>query len=233
MRFWVNTYHPLASSPGGPWESWTPQPPSFADASCRREPDLEAAHPAITGLCRTYAVRVLSGGDLVAYFGVKFPYFGQASHRRLTAVLRVIEECRSHLQAGDWYRARKEALPRNLMLPGNDPLPLGMTEGFYRPPGARGRQDWVRPTGPSDHERVVREWNELYARRRGRCQDVRVCEIVFRDINQGRIVNDAVISDVFDGSFPNTEHRPREIGAHTMRTLLMRCDIALPPELLA
>jgi hypothetical protein len=119
MAFWVNTYHPLASSPDGPWTA-QPGVAPFADASCRREPDLEASFPAITGLCRTHAVKLLRRRDVVAYFAIKFSYDGEPQHRRLTAVLRVEDECTSHAQPGDWYRARRQPLPRNVMLPGNE-----------------------------------------------------------------------------------------------------------------
>ena len=229
MQCWVNTYHPLADTPDGPWAARQPPLPRFADASCRREPDLESEYPAITGLCRPYALRKFKKDDLVAYFTVKRPYAGELSHWRSTAVLRVLEECRSHAGAGDWYRARSQPLPRNLMLPDNLPLSLSETEGFYRLPD--GTQ--VFPTGPDDDARIVREWDAIYAKRRGDCQDVRVCEAVFRDITDGRVMDDATAREVFGGAFPNTELRPQKIPAATMRKLLAWLELPLPPDLAA
>jgi hypothetical protein len=227
MQCWVNTYHPLADTPGGPWATRQPPLPRFADASCRREPDLEAEYPTITGLCRPFALRKFNALDLVAYFTVKRPYFGEPSHWRLTAVLRVLELFKSHAGAGDWYRGRSLPLPRNLMLPGNGPLPLRETEGFYRlPSGTR-----VFPNGPDDDERIVREWDAIYAKRRGECQDVRVCEAVFRDVEHGRVLDDAAARDVFGGRFPNTELRPQKVAAATMRRLLVAVGLPTPSEL--
>jgi hypothetical protein len=229
MQCWVNTYHPLADTPDGPWASKEPTLPRFADASCRREPDLEAEYPTITGLCRPFALRKFIKDDLIAYFTVKRHYFGEPSHWRLTAVLRVLEPFKSHAGAGDWYRGRSLPLPRNLMLPGNSPLPLSETEGFYRLPD--GTQ--VFPRGPDDDERIVREWDAIYARRRGDCQDVRVCEVVFRDLIEGRVMDDVAARDVFAGPFPNTELRPQKLSSATMRRLMTWLGEPIPADLAA
>jgi hypothetical protein len=231
VQCWVNAYHPLADTPDGPWANVQPALPRFADASCRREPDLGAEFPAITGLCRPYALRKFNKDDLIAYFTVKRPYFGEPSHWRSTAVLRVLESCRSHAGAGDWYRARSQPLPRNLMLPGNPPLPLSETEGFYRREDQNGEEVRVYSRGPDDDERVVREWDAIYAERRGRCQDVRVCEALFRDIEDGRVMNDDAVRDVFRGPFPNTELRPQRVPAATMHRLMTWLNLSIPADL--
>jgi hypothetical protein len=133
VTYWINTYHPLAGEPTGPWASFVPALPPFADASCRREPDLAAERPAVTGLyrTRTRAVRSFQRDDIILYFTTKSSYLGPAAHRRLTGILRVIVEFGSHAAAALWYEQNGFSLPRNIMVPGNPPLPLEMTEGGY------------------------------------------------------------------------------------------------------
>lgn len=222
---WLNTYHPLAGTPEGPWRHRQPSLPPFADASCRREPDLESDYPTITGLCRPPSVRKLEIGDVVIYTTVRDAYEGIAAHRRMTAVLRVIAAHRSHPSAADFYRTRDLPLPRNLFVPNNPPLPLDMTEGFYWTK-VNGRKVRVAPDGPADAPRILAEWDAIYRERRDRCQDVRICEIVFRDLWNGRIVDEQMISAIFgpDG-FPNTEYRPARIGQTTAAALLSQCGL--------
>lgn len=216
MRYWINTYHPLAATPDGPWSRHIPKLPPFADASCRREPDLEAQHPTITGLCRTRAVTTLHCGDIVAYFTVKRPYFGKEGHRRLTAVLRIVHDARSHVQAAKWYEERGLLLPRNVMVYGNPPLPIDATEGGYRE-GDR----IVAPTSPADAPRVLAHWDALYEERRLAVGDVRICTPVLLDIWDGYIFNDEQVHRVFgDAGFPNTQWRPSGQSAETMVSIL-------------
>lgn len=225
---WLNTYHPLAGTPEGPWRHRQPSLPPFADASCRREPDLESDYPTITGLCRPPSVRKLEVGDVVIYTTVRDAYDGTAAHRRVTAVLRVIAAHRSHPSAADFFRARDLPLPRNLFVPNNPPLPLDMTEGFYWKK-VDGRKVRVSPGAPADEPRILEEWNTIYRQRRDKCQDVRICEIVFRDLWNGRAIDDHTVSTVFgDGGFPNTEHRPARIGRATAAALLRACALDEP-----
>jgi hypothetical protein len=228
MAFWLNTYHPLASSPDGPWTA-QPQVVPFADASCRREPDLEASLPAITGLCRTHAVKLLKRHDVVAYFAIKFPYDGERPHRRMTAVLRVEDECTSHARAGDWYRDRDQPLPRNVMLPGNGPLPLEMTEGFYWKKVKRDGKTvkvQVFPHDLNDYARVVTEWDRLYEVRRLACQEVRPCTVLWRDLRIGRRLTDDASRQIFRDGFPITKDRPQEVAPATFVALLRGLALA-------
>jgi hypothetical protein len=119
---YVVTYHPLCSTPQG---RRVRSDPPFADGSCRREPDLESAHPSITALCRgrNFAPR-LRRGDRVAYVTC-----ASRGKWRLTALLEIIERCETHEEAAQWYRSRKVPLPSNCMIPENPPLPLERTIG--------------------------------------------------------------------------------------------------------
>jgi hypothetical protein len=232
VTYWINSYHPLASSPNGPWRNH-PEIPPFADASCRREPDLEARFPAITGLCRVHAVKLLKRGDVVAYCAIKFKYDREPRHRRLTAVLRVEEECSSHAKAGDWYSARGEPFPRNLMLPGNGPLPLSMTEGFYWDEvehNGKTRKKQVWPRGPEDEPSVLAKWDALYEKRRLRCQEVRPCSVIWSDIATGKRLSDDIARHVFPDGFPKTKDAPQEIARDELFELLPAIDL---PEVCA
>ena len=59
---------------------------------------------------------------------VKGKYAGfDGSHRRLTAILKVIKRFESHQEAADWYEASGLAVPGNCMVKSNPPLELDKT----------------------------------------------------------------------------------------------------------
>ena len=222
MAYWLNTYHPLAGRPDGPWASQAPSIPPFADASCRREPDIGAARPAITGLCRPQWVQQLREGDVVAYFTVKGRYFDEREHRRLTAVLRVIHEARSHLAADRWYELHGFSLPRNIMVPRNPPLPLEMTEGGYH----KGNE-FIAPSDQVDAAQVLEDWNRVYEERRCRRGAVRICIPLLVDIRQGFRLSDEELRHIFGAAgFPNTQRRPARIDLDVMKAILIAVDQA-------
>lgn len=219
MNYWINTYHPLAASPAGPWTNFQPPLPPYVDASCRREPDLEAQRPAITSLCRTAAVRRLRCDDIVAYFTVKRSYEGSAApHRRLTAVLRVVAEERSHASAARWYEQNGFPLPRNIMVPGNGPLPLAQTEGGYRDHDG----EIVLPRSSTDEARVLQHWDKLYQQRRYDVGAVRVCEPIYVNVSEGYPFRDQTVDEVFGkAGFPNTQWRFAPCSIEIMRSILV------------
>lgn len=219
MNYWINTYHPLAASPSGPWTTHQPALPPYVDASCRREPDLEAQRPAITGLCRTAAVKRLHCDDVVAYFTVKRIYEGGAApHRRLTAVLRVVAEERSHANAARWYERHDFPLPRNIMVPGNGPLPLAQTEGGYR--GDDG--EVVLPKSSQDEARVLQHWEKLYQQRRYDVGAVRVCEPIYVNVREGYAFREHIVDEIFGkAGFPNTQWRFACCSAEIMKSILL------------
>lgn len=219
MNYWINTYHPLAASPSGPWTTCQPPLPPYVDASCRREPDLEAQRPAITGLCRTAAVKRLRCDDVVAYFTVKRIYeAGAVPHRRLTAVLRVVAEERSHASAARWYEQHGFPLPRNVMVPGNGPLPLAQTEGGYRDKDGA----IVLPKSSQDEARVLQHWEKLYQKRRYDVGAVRICEPIYVNVCEGYAFRDHVVDEVFGkAGFPNTQWRFALCSAEVIRSILL------------
>ena len=218
MNYWINTYPPLAASPAGPWTTFQPPLSPYVDASCRREPDLEAQRPAITGLCRAAAVKRLRCEDVVAYFTVKRSCYGEAAwHRRLTAVLRVVAEERSHASAARWYEQHGFPLPRNIMVPGNGPLPLAQTEGGYRDEDG----EIVLPKSLQDEARVLQHWEKLYQQRRYDVGAVRICEPIYVNVREGHPFRDHDVEKVFGkAGFPNTQWRFAPCSVEITRTIL-------------
>jgi hypothetical protein len=217
MTYWINTYHPLDATPTGPWARHDPPLPPFVDASCRREPDFEATRPALTGLCRTAAVKRFRVNDVVAYFTTKYRNPGQVYQRRLTAVLRAIHELPSHFQADQWYRGNGFGLPRNIMVPSNPPLPLDATEGGYRDANKK----IVPPRSPEDAQRVLDYWDSTYEDRRCKVGHVRICDPLLVNVWSAPVFSDEMVREVFGSrGFPETRYRPAEISRDEMIALL-------------
>ena len=125
MTIYFNTYHPLCSTPRGINAIDRIGYDRFVDYSIRREPDFEHDYPSITSICRGkgFAPK-LKEGDLVIYCTVQGKYLGfDEDHWCLVAVLEIIKKTDSHQQAADWYIFNGYGLPRNCIVPGNDPLP--------------------------------------------------------------------------------------------------------------
>jgi hypothetical protein len=153
MAEYLATFHPLCGTGFGRArlrERAHLRP--FVDASCRREPDLEHEHPAITALCRgrAFAPR-LRAGDRVAYLTVKGQYAGSAARCwGLVAALEVVHVLPSHAAGADWYQRHGLPLPSNC-LRGTEPKPLEDTAGL--PPQFTSLRKW----DASYHVRV-RKW---------------------------------------------------------------------------
>lgn len=123
--FYLNSYAPLATTKPGREASATLGIDPFVDGSIRREPDLEHVYPAISCLCRAdkFAPR-LAKDDIVAYVLRKDRYGQKLPHRRLTAILRVLEILPSHTQGAMWYQQRGLNLPNNCWVHGNPAKPF-------------------------------------------------------------------------------------------------------------
>src|SRR5437870_5562047 len=129
--YYLNSFRPLCHTKAGRLAIERHRLPYFIDASCRREPDFQAAFPSITAICRgrMFAPR-LKEGDAVAYLTVKSQYPSeQFQHWRLIALLRVIHRCDSHREAAAWYQERALPLPSNCLVEGNNCLPFELTAG--------------------------------------------------------------------------------------------------------
>jgi hypothetical protein len=193
----ITTYRPLALYPRAPWQAQPQPPPPYADFSCRREPDLEHTFPAITGLCRKGKTASFHEGERVAYF--------TAGRHRLAAVLRIERSFGSHAEArDDWYVAHGLPLPRNLVVPGNEPLPFELTCGFFT--GADGRV--VRPNAARGLTPVVlvRQWDGLYRKRAKDAPHVHVCRPLYVNLTAPIELKDETAARVFpEGRFPGTQ----------------------------
>lgn len=202
----ITTYRPLALYPKAPWRAHPQRPPPFVDFSCRREPDLQHAFPAITGLCRKGLTARFRTGERVAYFTV--------GRHRFVAVLLIERTFPSHAHARDeWYVPRGLPLPSNLMVAGNDPLPFELTCGFFT--GANGRI--VRSIGgvPTPNE-LVRRWNDLYRARVRDFPHVHVCRPLYVELQDPIELTQEVAGKVFPKSrFPGTQN-PARVDEHVI-----------------
>ena len=126
---YLASYHPLTMNAQGrsAIEDFGLSP--YVDHSCRREPDFESQFPSISAICRgsKFAPRI-NRADLVVYMTVMGRYSGYTGpHWRLTAILEVIKQFKSHDKAAEWYQRQGLGLPSNCMIRGNPPRRLAET----------------------------------------------------------------------------------------------------------
>lgn len=129
MTIYLNSYRPLVRYYEGQKAIEKYNLPPFIDYSPRREPDFQSPYPSISALCRVdkFAPRLYEG-DQVVYITVQGKYPGSEELGwRLVAILDVFKRFESHSEAALWYKSQGVALPRNCMVPGNDPDPIDMT----------------------------------------------------------------------------------------------------------
>lgn len=188
MKIFVNTYRPLVHNRAGRAAVQRYGLPPFVDASCRREPDLEADFPSIAALCRLwkFAPR-LHEHHIAVYLTVKGMYAGCAErHWRLTAILQVIKRFENHEDAAKWYRTEGLPLPSNCMVEGNAPVALDKTDGFHS---------------------SLEAWDRHYRMKARDCPLFLVCRPVFRELNNPPVVTEAMMIRSF-GYTPQTRTPP-------------------------
>ena len=188
---YLSSYRPLVMNGRGKSAICRFGIPPFVDYSCRREPDFESRFPSITALCRgsNFAPR-LNESDIVIYMTVKGKYAGfDGSHRRLTAILKVIKRLETHQLAADWYEDNGLRVTRNCMVEGNFPLELEMT------------------SNPKNCTSVER-WDISYRRRSRNCGVFLVCETLFLELQCPPEVTEKMLIEVF-GRIPGTQNPPR------------------------
>lgn len=118
-------YSPLANSTYGRGVAARNGIPPYVDASCRREPDFELPSPFISGLCRPAFIAALAVGDVLVYITKKSAVHREG--RRLVAVLQMSTVFGSHADAAIWYQGCGIRVPHSCIVPGNDPLPIHLT----------------------------------------------------------------------------------------------------------
>ena len=189
MKFLVS-YYPLTMNSLGKEAIRRFGLPPYADHSCRREPDLESEFPSITALCRgsNFAPR-LNVSDVAVYMTIKGNYPGHPGrHRRLTAILKVIERFQSHEMAAAWYEDMGLELPRNCIVPDNPPLDLDRTSNL-------------------DNYPHVERWDSEYRRRSEECSVFLVCEPLFLELYAPPVVTEDMLCAAF-GRIPGTRNPP-------------------------
>src|ERR1035441_4594480 len=112
MPYFLNTYTPLIHNRFGQDACRVHGHPPFVDASCRREPDLEASFPSISALCRAhmFAPR-LHEYDRVIYMTKKGSTAPGVRH--LVAALEVIHRFETHKEGYAWYQGQGLSIPSN------------------------------------------------------------------------------------------------------------------------
>jgi hypothetical protein len=119
------SYSPLANSTFGRTVAAHNSIPPYVDASCRREPDFESDPPSVSGLCRPRFIATLAVGGVLVYVTKKSTVHREG--RRLVAVLHLNRPFASHAAAAAWYQANGLRVPYSCIVPGNDPLPIHLT----------------------------------------------------------------------------------------------------------
>jgi hypothetical protein len=200
-RIYVNSFQPLCSTGTGRKVVARFGLPAFIDGSCRREPDFEAAFPALSALCRggLFAPK-LRAGDTVIYLTKKQALEGLPAHRRLVAILEVMECFDSHEEAAAWYRSQMGALPSNCLVPDNPPVAWEHTH-----------QNPILPPGVAPN---LTNWNAKYEERASLHPQFRACRPVFLDLHRPAVLTDETLRAVFVeyGRIPGTQN-PAQIPA--------------------
>ena len=190
MNYYLNSYHPLVENGRGKAAIKKYRIPPYVDYSCRREPDLGSEYPSITALCRgsKFAPR-LKELDVVVYMTVKsrYPCY-PGLHRRLTAILKIIERFESHQLAVRWYQERELELPRNCLVKGNPPVGIDET------------------SNPKNFDQVEL-WDAIYRRRSNKNGVFLVCEPLFLELYDPPIVTEGTLLAAF-GRVPGTRNPP-------------------------
>jgi hypothetical protein len=107
MTIRLTSFHPLCENKIGQNAVAEYGHKPYIDESCRREPDFEHAFPSITALCRQGVFApYLRVNDIVVYMTVKGKWDTSYFHRRLVAILEVIERKETHEQAQEWIKMK-------------------------------------------------------------------------------------------------------------------------------
>ena len=119
----------------------------------------------------------LQPGDRVVYLTQKGKY-GETPfpHRRLVAVLDVVERFETHSDAAAWYQSRGFSLPSNCMVPANLPTPYELTSKMF----------------------PEREWDAGYAWRARQSGTFLACRPSYVELQAPPVVSDSDLHAVFD-----------------------------------
>lgn len=200
-KIFLNSYNPLCATKQGREASKFYNQPRFVDASNRREPNLEGNYGAISSLCRAdLLISRLNIGDIIVYITKKGNYMEGISeaHWNLTAILEVIEECRNHKEAAEWFNKQGLPIPSNCIVEGN--LPLNK-----------------RIAGNKCND------EEVYRRRSTKFPSYYICKKLYVELNIPPIITEDKFENIF-GKVPGTQN-PKEITIEQFEELKKTCKI--------
>lgn len=126
LTIYLVSYSPLANTRHGRTVAATYNIPRYVDASCRREPDFELAHPFVSGLCRPDFVASIRPLDVLVYVTNKRKIHPDG--RRLVAVLKLEQQFKSHQYAAAAYKTSGQRIPYSCIVPWNPCLPIQLTD---------------------------------------------------------------------------------------------------------
>ena len=169
----------------------------YIDGSCRREPDLEAAYPALSALCRGgIFVPKLKEGDVVVYLTKKGRYENLPPHRRLVASVTIYKKFASHQDAAAWYNAQNAELPQNCLVENNAPVAWEKTH--------------QKPILPDGEPKTLENWDSKYQARAALHPAFCAAKAAFLELHNPPYLSDADMVSIFTdyGRIPITQNPP-------------------------
>lgn len=219
MTCFLSTYMPLAATKYGRIASTERTIPPFVDGSIRREPDLEHTYPSISCLCHAdkFAPR-LRVGDNIGFMTQKRKYgLSGEAHRRLTAVLNVVDIQESHESAAAWYCQRNLPLPNNCLVMDNPPKLLEESHSHHK---ARNRLD---------DNRLRQVWEREYQKRAKNFGTFVICQSLFSRLSwEAPIIEDEYLIEAF-GRIPGTQNPPA-VPCNEFQHLMEIIGVCLMPR---
>jgi hypothetical protein len=110
--------------------------------------------------------------------------------RRLPAILELNEPFASHAAAAAWYRANGQRVPNSCIVPGNDPVPMDLTD--------------PKLTCTKEEFPDSKAWSqEKYVPRAKRCEQCFSCRVVHLKLDGPPIVDDEFWDLHLKGGLPS------------------------------
>ena len=155
----------------------------YLDASFRTEPSLNVEYPGISSLCRGEKLAPkLKKGDKVVYIAKKNKYDQDFKHRRLVAILAVIEIKNCHYAASKWYEENNYTLPKNCIVDGNPPLSFDKTT--------------------VKDQSTIDEREKVYNYRAKKYPKFNICKKIYLNLEIPPIITEEKMKEIFDNKIP-------------------------------
>lgn len=210
-NIYLNSFRPLCINKIGQKAVTKFGHPSFIDASCRREPDLENKYPSITSICRqgVFAPR-LRERDIVIYISVKGKYYEDTqANNKLIAILQVDKVFKTHEIAYEWYKKESSKIPSNCMIEGNKPYTFENTASNFT------KIDEINQFLNLDQEDQIRQgrsivysWDKKYKEKTDKWQMFVKTKKLYVEYDKPISLMKGALEHVFNGKIPNTRCAP-------------------------